>query len=155
MKSVILIGMLCVFAISNSYSQTKQESISELFHLMQKDSVIDKTLASMMPSLSKMTLPDGTVIAESQMNQFTNIVKIAKELSAKMQTEEMALYDKYFSQKEIQELIAFYKTETGKKFIDMTPKMKNELSQIVRQKYMPEILQTIISTRQPGATNTK
>jgi hypothetical protein len=72
-----------------------------------------------------------------------------------MQTEEMALYDKYFSQKEIQELIAFYKTETGKKFIDMTPKMKNELSQIVRQKYMPEILQTIISTRQPGATNTK
>ncbi len=151
MKKVVLALVLCVFAISNSYSQTKQESIKELFHVMQKDSVIDRTLTSMMPSLTKMAQGKDSTLTETERNSLNSKLQMAKDISAKMLIEEMALYDKYFSQKEILELITFYKTQSGRKLIEQTPKIQNELKLILQQKYMQDIIRMVISSRKdPG-----
>jgi uncharacterized protein len=150
MKKVVLVLVFCVFAISNSFSQTKQESIKELFHLMQKDSIIDRTLTSMMPSLLKMTQRKDSTLTETERNSLNSKLQMAKDISIKMQIEEMALYDKYFSQKEILDLIAFYKTQSGRRLIELTPKIQNELMLIVQQKYMQDIMRMVISMKETG-----
>ena len=50
MKKVILVLMICIPSLMG-YSQTKQESIKELFHVMQQDSIMDKMFSSMIPSM--------------------------------------------------------------------------------------------------------
>jgi hypothetical protein len=150
MKKVILVLVLYVFAISNSYSQTKQESIKELFHLMQKDLIVDRTLTSMMPSLLKMTQRKDSTLTETERNSLNSKLQLAKDLSIKMQIDEMALYDKYFSQNEILDLIAFYKTQSGRRLIELSPKIQNDLMVIVQQKYMQEIMQMVIAMKKSG-----
>ncbi len=150
MKKLVLIFVLCTFAISNSYSQTKQESIKELFHLMQKDSIIDRTCTTMMPFLLKMTQRKDSTLTDTERNSLNSTLQKVKDISAKMQVEEMALYDKYFSQNEILDLIAFYKTQSGRRFIELTPKIQNDLMLIVQQKYTQEIIQMVISTKESG-----
>ena len=52
MKKVVFILMFCISVLTiNSYSQTKQESIKELFKLMQQDSIVDKMFNSMIPAI--------------------------------------------------------------------------------------------------------
>jgi hypothetical protein len=141
MKKVVLVLVLCVFAISNSYSQTKQESIKELFHLMKKDSIVDRTFTSMMPSLLKMIQKKDSTLTETERNSLNSKLQMAKDISIKLQIEEMALYDKYFSQNEILDLIAFYKSQSGRRFIELSPKIQNDLMLIIMQKYRQEIMQ--------------
>lgn len=150
MKKLVLIILFCASAFLNGYSQTKQESIKALFHLMQKDSIVDRTLTSMMPSLLKLTQKKDSALTESERNSLNAKLQKAKDLSAKMQIEEMALYDKNFSQNEILDLIAFYKTQTGRKYIELTPKIQNDLMLIIQQKYMHEVMEIFISMKESG-----
>lgn len=150
MKKVVLLLVICVSAFVNSYSQTKQESIKELFHLMQKDSIVDRALTTMMPSLLKMTQRKDSTLTEAERNSLNSKLQMAKDISAKMLIEEMALYDKYFSQEEILDLITFYKTQSGRRLIELAPKIQNELTLIVQQKYMQDILRMVISMKESG-----
>ena len=49
------------------------------------------------------------------------------------------IYDKYFNQEEINDIISFYKTPSGHKWIKSTPEITKELMTVMMQKYMPEI----------------
>jgi len=51
MKKVILASIFFLFIHANSHAQTKQASIKELFHVMQTDSIIEKTFSSIVPSI--------------------------------------------------------------------------------------------------------
>jgi len=150
MRNAVLLLVLCVFVSSNSFSQTKQESIKELFQLMQKDSIIDRTLTSMMPYLTKMTQRKDSTLTVTERNSLNSKLQLVKDISTKMQIDEMALYDKYFSQKEILDLIAFYKTQAGRRLIEITPKIQNDLMLIIQQKYMQEIMRLAISMKETG-----
>lgn len=151
MKKVVFVFVLCVFTVSTIYSQTtKQELIKELFHLMQKDSVIDRTFATMMPALLQMTQRKDSILTDAERNLLNSKLQKAKDLSAKLQTEEMALYDKYFSQNEILDLVAFYKTKSGRRLMELTPKIQTELNLIVQQKYMQDIVRIVQSMKESG-----
>jgi len=134
MKKVILAAVLCLSVFCNSYSQAKQESIKQLFHLMQTDSLIDKMFSSMIPQ-----------ILNQQQMQITDSVSRVKEISTKLINEDMVvLYDKYFSQAEINDFISFYKTPSGQKMINMTPDIQKDLMTVMMQKYMPEMQKSIM-----------
>lgn len=65
-------------------------------------------------------------------------------LNKKIVNEGMAtIYDKYYTDKEIKELIAFYKSPVGKKTIDLTPEIMQESMKLLMQKYIPEYLEQI------------
>lgn len=145
MKKTALLLFCCVSITLNSYSQTKHESIKELFHLMQKDSIIDRTISSMLPTLFKMEQQKNPSLTAHAKDSIVNRLLLAKELSAKIQNEEIALYDKYFTQEEIADLIAFYKSPSGKKLIEITPKIQNDLMIITQQKYGSDLIKLVIS----------
>ncbi len=126
------------------YSQKKQESIKELFHVMQLDSIMDKTFSSMIPAImSQMKSEDPSVNARAN-EMMTTTMQSAKVMVKKMMDEDMVtVYDKYFSQNEINDYITFYKSKSGQKFIKMTPEISKDLMTIMMQKYMPEFQKTI------------
>lgn len=147
MKKVILVLMICIPSLMG-YSQTKQESIKELFHVMQQDSIMDKMFSSMIPSMieqMKSQHPINDSLSNARSNELMKaIMQTTRLIMKKMMDEDMvALYDKYFSQKEINDYIAFYKTPSGQKFIKVTPDISKDLMMIMMQKYVPQIQEAI------------
>jgi len=146
MKKVILASIFCLFIHANSQAQTKQASIKELFHLMQTDSIIEKTFTAIVPGILRQ-MPDSPKDSASlaqRTKMMEAVMKIAKETCNKMINEDMVvIYDKYFSQKEVDDFIRFYKTPAGQKFIKMTPGIQADLMNIMMQKYMPEMKKSI------------
>jgi len=146
MKKVILLSVFCLVAFINGYAQTKQESIKELFHVMQTDSLTDKMLASMAPALQNQMqgqIADSAAKVNSA-EIMKSIMQTVKEISKKMLDEDMVgLYDKYFTQDEIKDYIRFYKTPSGQKFLKVMPDLQKDLMDVMMQKYMPEMQKTL------------
>ena len=149
MKKVILVLMFCLpVLMTNSFSQTKQELIKELFKLMQQDSMMDKMFSSMIPSIMnqmKSQFPTKDSLANVRSNEMMKFtLQTVKEITKKMDDEDMVgLYDKYFSQSEINDYIVFYKSPSGQKLLKVTPDVTKDIMMIMMQKYMPEIQNTI------------
>ena len=59
--------------------------------------------------------------------------------------EEIALstYDKHFSENELREMIAFYKTPTGQKMISSSPKVMQEVMTAISEKISPKVLELV------------
>ena len=51
------------------------------------------------------------------------------------------LYDKYFTEAEIKDLVAFYKSATGKKSIELQPKMFAEAMSNTMERIKPKVLE--------------
>jgi hypothetical protein len=149
MKKVIFVLMFCFpVLMTNTYSQTKQESIKEMFKLMQQDSIMDKMFSSMIPAMMnqmKSQFPIKDSMANVRSNEMMkSTMQTVKDISKKMINEDMVgLYDKYFSQNEINDYIVFYKSKSGQKYIKVTPDITKDFMMIMMQKYMPEIQKTI------------
>ena len=152
MKKVVLFFLICLPSLM-SYSQTaedsivKQNSIKELFQIMQQDSMMEKMFSKMIPSMmnqmkSQLNLTDS--ITNVRFNELTiSVSQAVKEITKKMLEEDMVvLYDKYFSQNEINDFITFYKSPSGQKFIFVTQDISKDMMMIV-QKYMPEVQKAI------------
>ena len=146
MKKVILAAVFCFFAFVSGYSQTKQESIKELFKVMQTDSLMAKTFDAII-SGSMTNLQ--SIIKDSAANAATNVMMKSmmqnlKVMMKKMIDEDMvSLYDKYFTQNDINAYIIFYKSPSGQKFLKVTPDLQKDLMNVMMTKYMPEIQKSI------------
>jgi len=147
MKKVILVLVFILPLLMNSYSQTKKESIKELFIAMQQDSIIDKMFNSMIPTMMNQMqsqMPSDST-AQVRSNELTKtLLAVAKEITKKMiNTDMVELYDKYFTQDEIKDYTAFYKSPSGQKYIKASPDIQKDLMMVMFQKYMPEMQKSI------------
>jgi hypothetical protein len=145
-KKVIFASVFCFIVSIPGYSQTKQESVKELFHLIRSDSLTDKMFTTMIPVMLKQmqgqTKDSATQARSNEM--MSSMMQTVKEISKKMINEDLvALYDKYFTQNEINDLVSFYKTPTGQKFINVSPEIQKEIMTVMYQKYMPEMQKSI------------
>ncbi|HMJ09424.1 MAG TPA: DUF2059 domain-containing protein [Pyrinomonadaceae bacterium] len=55
------------------------------------------------------------------------------------------MYDKIYSEQELRDIVAFYKTPTGQKMIDTMPQLFAEAQNAAREKLLPQVM-TIISS---------
>jgi len=145
MKKVTFVLLLSIFSFLNCQAITKQENIKLLFQLMQTDSVIQKMSESMMPMLMS-TLPQvPDSAAREQMTEQINVqmkkvTNIMMDITNRLLNEDMVeVYDKYFTEKEIKGLVAFYKSPAGMKMVQVTPEMNKEMISILLTKYLPEM----------------
>lgn len=127
MKKIVLIGFLAFSAMG--WSQTKDEKIKELMEVMGTKNNMNNVLNNMVtqyksiyPQISeeywKKTISDENV--NDLLNKMT------------------PLYSKYYTEKEINDLVAFYKTPTGKKMVETMPQLMNE-SMAIGQKWGTDI----------------
>ncbi len=160
MKKAAFVFIFCLSVVFNGYSQTKQESIKELFHLMQTDSLMDKTFKTMIPTMFKQMqsqVKDSVALVRAK-ELMTYTMESTKGIVKNLLDEDMVLiYDKYFNENEIKDFIAFYNTSSGQKLIKAQPDIQKEMMQIMFQKYIPEIQKTIKAKveEMKAAENTK
>ena len=119
MKKIILVGFLAISTMG--WSKTKNEKIMELMEVMGTKQNLHNILNTMVVQY-KSSYPDipsefwKKAISEENVNDLFNRM--------------IPLYSKYYNEKEINDLIVFYKTPTGKKMVETMPQVMNESMQI-------------------------
>jgi hypothetical protein len=146
MKKTILLAFIFAASTFTAFSQTKQESIKELMRIMQADSTMEKTFSAIMPSImSQFPKENMTPEKTAMMNELmSSIMTSTQEICKKIMNEDfVVIYGKYYTEQEIRELIAFYKTPTGQKMIKNMPEIQKEISTVMMQKYLPDLQKNI------------
>lgn len=141
MKKLLVVLILMLPAFLNAQAVTKKENIKILFHLMQTDSVVEKTMKSMLPMLMKSANLPKDAASASRVDSVTNkMTHIMLTITNRLINEDMVeLYDKYYTEQDVKQLVAFYKSTTGQKMISVTPDLNKEMMMILFTKYVPEI----------------
>lgn len=116
MKKLILLLSICSFSI-NTFSQTKKEKIHTLLNEMGSG----KT---------------GVIVAKTMIDAFKKNYpkvdqKIWDEFAKEIKSEDLIemvvpVYDKYYTEDDVDQLLAFYKTPIGKKSIEVMPQIAQE-----------------------------
>ena len=150
-KKTISALALFVTISFQGFSQTKQDAIKELFSLMKTDSLIDKTFNAIVPAITQqMKAKDPKVDQKKLDDVFKASMDAAKEMSKSMiNTDLVVLYDKYFTEQEIKDFTAFYRTPAGQKMITVLPDLQKEMMTIMMTKYMPEMQNKIMKAVGP------
>ena len=107
---------------------------------MKDDSTTTKIIHSMMPMFVKGMdqKMDSTVKAKSQ-EKVKAIMEMVKKIIVKVREDKLNLYDKYFTREEIDDMIAFYKSPVGRKYVSMKPEITKEIVMKVMKEYLPEM----------------
>lgn len=144
MKKIILVLLFSIPVLFNAQALTKQENIKVLFQLMQTDSVVEKMMNSMIPMMMK-SVPQQDSTANSQMTAMMNkMTHVMMVITKRLLNEDMiVLYDKYYTESEIKDLVTFYKSPAGQKMITVMADLNKEMMMIFITKYVPEIQQML------------
>ncbi|HKV38535.1 MAG TPA: DUF2059 domain-containing protein [Blastocatellia bacterium] len=80
-------------------------------------------------------------VAERVMKRFRELFPERVNMPGVVEQIYYALYDKYFSEQEIKDLITFYKTPTGQKSIQVLPQLFSESLQRTSEMIEPKVIQ--------------
>jgi uncharacterized protein len=142
MKQFLFTILILPLLIPISFAQSKIAAFKELLQLMDQDSLTESVMKDYMPSNLPGIEDSGrnSKLNESVKSSFPAMNNIMK----KLRTEDMVtLYDKYFTEKEINDYLTFYKSTSGVKWLSAQVKISRELSTIMKQKYMPAIMDSM------------
>ena len=146
MGKVLLLSLLIFSSSLYAEQNTKQQKIDELIKVMNLDSMVDSMygqVEGMMKGMSDQMggKPSEQTIFDKYYGDMTTVLKT--EMSwAKMQPMMVNVYDKHFSEQEIADMLAFYKTDTGQKILEKMPVVMQEsmqMSQSLMKDAMPKI----------------
>ena len=133
MKKIFIIAML-IFSVSItgfSAETPKQKKIKELFQIMDIQATTNE--------MTQMILNDDDSMNLSK-NQKAALQKEMKSLTDYVLNKQADLYDKHFTEQEIEDILNFYKTPAGKKIIEETPKITKELFNDLMENYYPDMI---------------
>ncbi|MCG8700307.1 MAG: DUF2059 domain-containing protein [Bacteroidales bacterium] len=140
MKKTILILTTVFITLNFLQAQSKTEKINSLINLMQPNKIIDKSFANMNQMFKEQAKKELSQDASKKYNEYMmdetkEIVKIL------MNTDLPQIYNKYFTEDEIDAMIIFYQSPAGKKLTKVTPNIQKELITALMKKYIPEVRQ--------------
>ncbi|AJQ93193.1 DUF2059 domain-containing protein [Gynuella sunshinyii] len=144
-KFWIVCLMLCSFGAVAAGS-SKEAKVTELMNLMDMDALIDNMYVQMEPMLKNVSKqldiqPSEQPLFDQYYNDVLTIMKTDFSWE-KMQPGFMDIYLREFSEQEIDDLLAFYSTETGQAVLKKMPEVMQasvQLSQTLMQSAMPKI----------------
>ena len=126
MGKVLLLSLLIFSSSLYAEQNTKQQKIDELISVMNLDSMVDSMygqVEGMMKGMSDQmgVKPSEQAIFDKYYGDMTTVLKT--EMSwAKMQPMMVNVYDKHFSEQEIADMLAFYKTDTCLLYTSPSPR---------------------------------
>ena len=127
MKKVIIIVLVCLAGLQLN-AQNKQEKIAELISIINSEQMTNKIFDNMRQMMMQQS--EKSLTKEQQGDLSTFIVSELKNMIKKAVYEYYPkIYDKYFTENDIQELIRFYKSASGEKYLKVTPDIQNDLMQ--------------------------
>ena len=140
MKKVTFALFFCFGVFTCMYGQTKKDTIKELFQLMKDDSTSMKLMDSLLPVLTQKGNQemDSTAKAKSQ-EKLKGLMDMVMKIIVQVKEDKLKLYDRYYTQEEINDLIAFYKSPVGRKYVHVSPEITKAIVMKVIKEYVPEM----------------
>ncbi|MEE9322259.1 MAG: DUF2059 domain-containing protein [Granulosicoccus sp.] len=141
---VLLIPAMPAFADETS----SREAAVELMQVTKVESMMDQMFAQMPQMInnmfSQMDLPEEEVAAvQDAVPQLFDFIT-EKFSWEQLEPEFLIIYTDLYSEQDMREVTAFFKTETGQRFIDTNPEVMtraNEVSQRLMAEIMPELME--------------
>ena len=141
-----------------------KESTDQMFDTMlalqETDSA--KMLESLVNNDQTMTAEQKNEVLQKSKESSARLMKKFREyfttelnLSAAIDDISYMLYDKYFTDDELKDLIAFYRSPTGKKAMAVMPKLFADTMSMFSDKYMPKMLEFVKKTVDAEMTELK
>ncbi|MFA9188687.1 DUF2059 domain-containing protein [Flavobacterium magnesitis] len=135
MKKSLLILSFCVLSLSaNAQSTSKSQKINQLLELTGSGKMATLMMDQMMESFKN----SYSKVNEEFWEDFKNEVK-AEDLEKMI----IPIYDKHYTESDIDQLIAFYNSPIGKKMISTMPQVMQE-SMIVGQAWGKQIGEKVL-----------
>jgi uncharacterized protein len=140
----ILILFIFFITISNkSVSQNNQENVDALVKLLYSEKTIGQMVENYKIYLKQMATQ---MYPNEKDTNFVKFMKFALEktklIIKQMAKEDLSsVYSSNFSSAEINDLVNFYNSPTGKKYLEKSSEVQKAMQNIMLQKYIP-ILQT-------------
>jgi len=108
--------------------QTKQEKIIKYISIVTSEEMINKSFDSMLQFMKQQSSKDLTKEQQDEFSTF--LMEETKNMAKRALTEFYPkVYDKYFTENDIDELLKFYQSPTGQKLIKVTPDIQIEYMQ--------------------------
>lgn len=110
--SYFVVFFLLVFTTAASFGQSKDQDIRTLLNLMHADRIAIQTMDAIIPAVEKMA-PE---VPPNFWKEFRKSVD-PKSLIDLM----VPVYARYYSDDDVRQLIAFYRSPIGQKVVEVTP----------------------------------
>lgn len=116
---------------------SKDKKLNELVNVMDMDSMIDSIYSQMEVMMKNMSAqmdiqPDEQALFDEYYSQMTQIIK--EDMSwARMEPLVVDIYRRNFTEKELDDMLVFYKSDTGKAILAKMPVVMQESMQISQQ----------------------
>lgn len=147
-KTLLMLPLIVLSFSAYADSETKRAKLNELVNVMDMDSMVDQMYSQMELMMQNMSTqmgvqPSEQAIFDEYYNKMSFVIK--EDMSwAKMEPLMVDIYSRNFSEKEIDDMLAFYKTETGQSLLLKMPAVMQEsmqMSQTLMQASIPRIQQ--------------
>jgi hypothetical protein len=114
------------------------KAANELMAVMSKDTVrqlVTGMTAQVWPALERALRTKRSDIDQAALTELRmEFERIQVEYMTGVMAEAPAIYAKHFSAQELRDMLAFYKTPTGQKSLQVMPQLTSEVFQMVMQK---------------------
>ena len=138
-------------------SQEKRALIKELLEITEAtknaEQIMDSMVRSELPNLVSAVLKNAPNLDSDRpeiQKQFSEIVsrmvgkyrdRVIKKIDVNQLIEQVSypIYDKYFTESELRDIIGFYKSSTGKKAISLMPQIFNDSFQRTNEILLPQM----------------
>jgi len=141
---VCLLSSLSFFACAET--ENKRENVEKLLLLMDVDAVVEIMYSQMDQALQGMAQQMGVSQSDREIfeRHMAKMIAVMKEEMSweKMQQPMVDLYTKHYNEREIQDLIAFYKSETGRSMLEKMPAIARD-SAFIAQSLMADFIPKI------------
>lgn len=155
MKKLIA-GFLCIAVhLSAPADASKRESVEALLELTQADAMMDNMYAQMDQMFVGMGQQLGIKPSEQPLFEeyMQNVVAAMREEMSweKMEDPMIDIYLKHYTEEEIQDMLAFYRSDTGRSMVEKMPQVMNEsmvVAQQMMRSFMPRIQELAMEFRE-------
>jgi len=146
MKYYFAIFLLVISFAAQSTEETKKAKLLELVNVTDMDSMMDAMYAQMELNMQNMSTQMGVQPSEQAIfdEYYSKMIIVMREAMSwkKMEPLVIDLYSKNFTEKEITDMLNFYKTESGQSVLKKMPVLMGEsmeMGQNMMQDAIPKI----------------
>ena len=126
-------------------SLTNSEALFEnIFNIMianlpkQTSQMIQRTRGTQLSEIQQQELD---LMMQRVMKRMVALIKEKVELKTIHKVVEIHLYNKYYSEDELQDLVDFYKTPTGQKTLAVMPQLTQDSLNLFNQLFLPQVIE--------------
>lgn len=130
--------------LAESTSQTMmvqmEQDFPRIMEMLLTQQAADSNLTT---AQRKALLEDSGKSSMRMLKRFQERALTAINFTELLETVSVELYDKYFTEEELKDIIAFYRTPTGKKTVQVMPKLVNDTMQKSTEIVLPKIMSVL------------